>query len=499
MKIKTRYYPFYSIIAAAVFFLIASSLYAKQNTKIYSFDFHAIKPLSNLVIPDKYRTFWEDILNAKKEGKTSEEIISMTKSKHGIGEEDYKSVLKEMGITNKLTGYVKDCMLNKKPVLQMLFKAALTPPKGTAQYNDIIEAILPSIFETLKPHKDKFRFKNIIYAGGILGDEPDYIRKIKLNEIQWAGGSLALGEMVSPAISLFDLPFLFDYEPDLYYYKNSYCAIDWMLDKIAPSINQIFEKRGYILMALADGGSWECIATNDQPVTKVEDFKKYTFFMFPQSRIAGEINKAMGFKKTIVCKAWDIPSLAASGMLDSMICCWYWHIIMQATPYYKYITDYPLRGFNSGIAMIQKEMCYGLVKMGKSFGPMMGMKKSDMLKLIRKLLSSFWAGGKDVVRRNLRIKEGEARRKLLQTGIYKEIKFPEAEIKKLKKKIIPLYTSLADKKGTYPKWLLDEMLGYRAEYRKYKREGKLTKRWYDKCIYPDGYDPYKWTKDWSLK
>jgi len=499
MKIKIKFLSQISFITLGLVFIIFSSTEANQKPSIHSFQFTQIKPLSNLIIPDKYSSFWNDILNAKKQGKNSEEISALTKSKYGIGEKNYESVLKEMGINSTLMSYVKECMLNKKPVLQLLFKGAVTPPKATAQYNDLVEAILPAVFETLKPYEDRFRFKNIIYAGGILGDEPDYIRKIKLKEIQWAGGTIALGEMISPATSLFDLPFLIDYEPDLYYNKNSYCEVDWIMDKIAPTINQLFEKKGFTLMTLADGGSYCGIATNRSPITKVEDLENYTFFLFPQSRISGEINKAMGFSKSIVCKIWDLPSLAATGMLDSVVCCWYWHIIIQATPYYKYVTDYPLRGFNIGIAMVQKEMCYDLVNMGKKFGPMMSMDQKDMLKILRKLLYSFWSGGKEVLRLNLRIKEGEARRRLLKAGIYKEVKFPAAEVEKMRNKIIPLYARLADKKGSYPKWFLDEVLKYRAEYRKFKKEGKLTKKWYDKSIFPDGYDPYKWTKEWNIK
>jgi len=143
-------------------------------------------------------------------------------------------------------------------------------------------------------------------------------------------------------------------------------------------------------------------------------------------------------------------------------------------------------------------MFHDMVKLGNSFGPMMGLNKPDMLKITRKLLYSFCNGVKEILRCNLRVKEGEARRRILKSGIYKIVKLPEAELNKIKNKILPLYSKLADKKGTYPKWFLDEVLKYRDEYRKFKKEGKLTKSWYKKCIYPDGFDPYKWTRDWNV-
>jgi len=477
--------------------LMVSATETQQKPKVYTFNFTDIKTLANLVIPEKYNKFWDDIIQAKKEGKTSEEIISMTKSKHGIDIDMYEFVLEEIGIATRLLSYVKDCMLNKKPVFELLFKGAATPPKGTTQYNDAVEAVLPALFTALKPYKDKFRLKLLLYGGGILGDEPDYIRKMKLGEIQFAGGTIALGEMVASATCFFDLPFLFDYEPIKYYDECKYCQVDWILDKAAPTINKLLEEKGFVLMGLADGGSYCSIATKRAPVTKIEDLENYTFFLFPSSRIAGEINEAMGFKKSIVCKIWDLPSLAATGMLDSVICCWYWHIIIQATPYYKYVTDYPLRGFNTAIVLVRQQTFKKLVKVGRQFGPMMGMEKDEMLQIVRKLISTISTGVKIVLRRGLRMKEGEARRRLLKSGIYTMVKFPQSEIEKMKKRILPLYEKLADRKGTYPTWFMNEILKYRAEYRKFKREGKLTSKWYDQCIFPDGYDPYQWSMNWG--
>jgi len=494
-KIKIIYPIIFLIFCFSI--LTLSSTNSKQKQKIYTYNFTDISPLSNLVIPEKYQGFWNDILAAKKANKTSEEIVKMTKEKHGIGLNDFDSVLKELGITDKIMDFVKDCMLNKKPIFRLLFKGAATPPKGTAQYDDAVESILPAVFESIKEYKDRFLLKPILYAGGVLGDEPDYIRKIKLGEIHWCGGTIALGEMLVPATSAFDLPFLFDYEPDLYYDQYKYCQIDWMLDKIEPTVNRLMEKKGFVLLALMDGGSWQCLATNKAPILKAEDIEDYTFFMFPTSRIAGEINRALGFKKSLVCRIWDVPSVAATGMLDSIVCCWYWHIIIQTTPYYRYVTDYPIRGFLTATALVQKDMFTNMVECGYRFGPMMGMKKNDMLKIVRNFMTTASKSVKSVLRRNLRIKEGEARRMLIKEDIYKMVKFPKEELKKIKDKILPLYDKLADKRGKYPKWFLDELLKYREEYRKYKREGRLTDKWFVKGIYPDGYDEDKWTRTWK--
>jgi len=483
---------FVLLVTMGLIFLLFSLTQAQQKPKVYEFNFSEVKPLCKFNVPEKYKAFWNDIIEAKKKGQSEEQITGMTEKRHGIGIKDYNKVLSEIGIPRKFVEYTKDCMLNRKPVLELLFKGALTPPKGTPQYDDAVEAVLPAVFKALKPYSDKIRVKPVLYPGGVLGDEPDYIRKIKLGEIQWAGGTIVMGEMVAPEVSVFDLPFLFDYEPKEYYDDLSFCQIDWILDKAGPSVNKFLVDRGFVLVGLLDGGAYECIATSKIPVTKADDLKRLTFFMLPQARISGEICKAYGFKKTLVCKIWDLPSLAATGMLDAVVCCWYWHVIIQGTPYYKYVTDYPIRGFLAAIALAQKDMFDVLIDLTSGFGPMFGMDRELGLKMTRTLLSDIYTLIRGIMRRNLRIKEAEARREIVKRGIYTVVNFPEGEINKLKEKVLPLYNSLADKKNTYPKWFLDEVLKYRDEYRKFKKEGKLTDRWYKKGIFPDGYNISAW-------
>ena len=489
-KFNIRFMTFFFTVGFLL--VIAHSITAQDKTKIYKFNFGQMKSLTNFVVPQKYKAMWNDIIRAKKKGKNEQQILKMTKRKYKIGLEEYDSVIKDMGFQGKFVNYIKDIMLNRNSVMKLIFKGAVTPPKGTPQYDDAVEAVLPTMHEAIKPYMDKIRVQPVLYPGGVLGDEPDYIRKIKLGEVQWAGGTIVMGEMVAPEVSVFDLPFIFDYEPKEYYDDLSFCQIDWILDKASPQINEFLMKRGFLLVGLLDGGGYECIATSKIPVSKADDLKKLTFFMFPQARIAADINKAYGFKKTLVCKIWDIPSIAATGMLDSVVCCWYWHIIIQGTPYYKYVTDFPIRGFMAAIALAQKAFFDDIVKLCTGLGPMFGIDGREGTKMVKNLLTVINKSIKSVMRRNLRIKEAEARREILKKGIYKMVKFPEEEIEKLKAKILPLYTKLADKKGTYPRWFLDDILKYRAEYRKYKKEGKLTSKWYKKGIFPDGYEPTAW-------
>ena len=475
-------------------FQIISSSQGQEIGKVYTFTYSEIRSFMNFVVPAKYIGLLDDIRNAKIEGKSNKEISLLIKERYGLTEEDLGPICREMKIPPVLIDYTRDIMLNRKPILRLIVKGAITIPKGSPQYTDLIENLVPSFMRMMDEFKDHVQIKVQLYPGGVLGDEPDFIRKMKLGELQFAGGTLSMGEMISPALSVFDLPFLFDYEPKIYYDDLSYCQIDWILGKASATINRLLEENGFILAGLSDGGGYASILTGKVQIRKADDLKKITFFAFPQSRIAGEINKAFGFGKTIVCNLYKIPALIATGMLDSMICCWYAAILSQSTPYFKYVTDYPIRGVIGGIGIQSKEMSDGLLDMAKIGGIFVGITGKDALKMSRKILVEQNRVAKEVMRRKMRILESKAKQELLNSGTFELVKIPEAELEKIKNKILPLYNQLADKKGSYPKWFLEEILKYREEYRSLKKRGKLTDRWYKKGIYPDGYDEFAWAR-----
>jgi len=86
--------------------------------------------------------------------------------------------------------------------------------------------------------------KNIWYTGGVMGDEPDLIRKVKLGQLQGLLLTAPGLNKVASEIFSFTLPL---------FYKNS-GEIDCAFSRGWPTIEEIFSKRGFVNLGYADLG-----------------------------------------------------------------------------------------------------------------------------------------------------------------------------------------------------------------------------------------------------
>ncbi len=88
------------------------------------------------------------------------------------------------------------------------------------------------------------RLKFKIYPGGIMGDEPDVLRKIRSRELQGAFFTgYGIGRIYSPARVL-EMPFLF---------RNTNES-DYVRDRLMPEIERGFRKHGFELLGWPDVG-----------------------------------------------------------------------------------------------------------------------------------------------------------------------------------------------------------------------------------------------------
>jgi len=83
-----------------------------------------------------------------------------------------------------------------------------------------------------------------VYMGGIAGDEPDMLRKIRIGQLQAAAvTSLALSQISSDMLAL-STPFLIDTEEEL----------DYVLERTGPHFVGVLEERGFSVLALSKVG-----------------------------------------------------------------------------------------------------------------------------------------------------------------------------------------------------------------------------------------------------
>jgi len=122
-----------------------------------------------------------------------------------------------------------------------------------------------------------------IYSGGIAGDEPDMIRKMRINQIQAAAmtGS-GLGK-IDPDFLVYQLPFLTQNDEEL----------DYLFEKLRPELEALLEDKGFTFLALIKSG-WLRFFAKEKVITPA-DFRKLKFFVMEGSPEIDQAWKAMGF------------------------------------------------------------------------------------------------------------------------------------------------------------------------------------------------------------
>ena len=143
-----------------------------------------------------------------------------------------------------------------------------------------------------------------VYPGGIAGDEPDLVRKMRIGQLQAAAITTAGLASIDQSFQLFNIPMFFD----------SYPELDAVLTKITPILKQRLEAKGFMLLNWGHGG-WVYFFTKT-PVKNVEELKKTKMFAWAGDQPMIDRWKANGFQP-VPLAATDILTGLQTGMIDS--------------------------------------------------------------------------------------------------------------------------------------------------------------------------------------
>src|SRR4030042_2544495 len=138
----------------------------------------------------------------------------------------------------------------------LVIKMATLAPEGSSW----IKAFNTVNAEVMKKSENKVQFK--IYPGGVLGDESDMLRKMKIGQIQGVALTSAGLSSIFKEIDVLQVPFLF----------QTYEEVDFILKKMDSFFKKGFEDNGYVLLGWSEGGFINLMST--LPISSVADLKK---------------------------------------------------------------------------------------------------------------------------------------------------------------------------------------------------------------------------------
>ncbi len=144
-----------------------------------------------------------------------------------------------------------------------------------------------------------------IYAGGVAGDEPDVVRKMRIGQLQAAALTTAGLSIIDPAFEIFGTPMFFD----------SYGELFHTLDVVRPALEQRLEERGFVLLNWGHGG-WVHLFSK-QPVREADDLRKLKLFIWSGDDSMAQVWRSNGFKP-VPLAATDILTGLQTGMIEAL-------------------------------------------------------------------------------------------------------------------------------------------------------------------------------------
>ena len=169
-----------------------------------------------------------------------------------------------------------------------------------------------------------------VYWGGIMGDDEDYVKKMRIGQLQGAGWSGQGVTLAVPEMAVVELPFLF----------NSYEEVDFIKSKMKDTFDEIAKKNGYMMIAWIDEDFCRIYsAALDMTSAKHFEQAKILSWFGP---IEEEVLQSLSASPLSVNMPEAPPSLR-QGLGDSIIASSLWILGTQLYSTLKYASSYDLR------------------------------------------------------------------------------------------------------------------------------------------------------------
>ena len=154
--------------------------------------------------------------------------------------------------------------------------------------------------------------KYLVYPDGSQGGETDMARRMRINQLQGALLSVVGLREIDPSISaLQNMPLLF----------KSWDEVDYVREKLRPSIEKKFLEKGFVVLAWGDAG-WVRFFSKE-PAVRPDDYRRMKFFAWAGEAEQQDIMKNLGYTPVPLETSDILPSIQ-TGMITAV----------PATPYF---------------------------------------------------------------------------------------------------------------------------------------------------------------------
>lgn len=311
---------------------------------------------------------------------------------------------------------------------QYVWKVGTLAPKGVGWAKQVEQVLLPYVAQ-----KTNKQLSLKVYWGGVMGDDEDYIKKMRIGQLQ-AGGLTAQGAvLISKEWAVVEIPFLF----------NGYAEVDYVRPRMFRIFENFMQKEGFKLLVWIDQ-DFDKLYSTKKSLASLADFKGSNIVTWygPMEEI---VLSRLGANPIPI----NVPEISASfrsGVADAVIAPAIWMVGSQLHSVAKFVNLMNIR-----------------------YAP-----------VVIVITNKAWAEIPDSMRKGLESERDQLARDFVADTRMDNNRFLEAMLRYGMRKTVPSVKDLEEIKKVlasvgkemtgklYPKSLLDELLGHLATYRSKK-------------------------------
>lgn len=151
------------------------------------------------------------------------------------------------------------------------------------------------------------RYHAKYYGSGVLGDEPDVVRKMKLGQLGGSGVSLSGVRLTCPEFQVMELPFLFG--------NLAYDEAEYVYDILSREFDSYAEKRGYKVIAISTAG-FAHICSKEPLQRILKDLPQQRFWQWEGENVMKEISDSLSIP-TMSLPLPDTLTALQTGMINA--------------------------------------------------------------------------------------------------------------------------------------------------------------------------------------
>jgi len=225
---------------------------------------------------------------------------------------------------------------NSPVLIAKTIKIATISPEGTFWMKQMREGAK----EVKEQTQGRVKFK--FYPGGVMGNDENVLRKIRIGQLQ--GGAVTLGTLSqsTPDVTQYGFPYLFSSLDDAAEIRKT----------TDPILRKQIEKNGFVNFGFAQGGFTYLMSK--KPIRSLDDLRRRKSWIPEKSEVGLSVYRYIGATPTSLPLS-DVLTGLQTGLIDTVITSPIGALALQWHTHISYITDQPLN-YLAAVMIIDKKV-----------------------------------------------------------------------------------------------------------------------------------------------